>query len=133
MVSWQAVSQKKNAQAKAESQINSANFLVLELQRPIEGLPLLTDWLRTAGDIWFNGYEGWRSPIEARVVSPEVLGKSMEPGVLLPVKGFGRASMIFFGVVFTYVTFPEMEGEFLEDFQRHGFLQKCCRCQLCRL
>ena len=68
-----------------------------------------------------TGYESWRSPIEARPLSEEALGNAVEPGVLVPVKGFGRASVIFFAICYSYLNLKEMEGEVQADFQRRGF------------
>ncbi|CAK9059815.1 unnamed protein product [Durusdinium trenchii] len=105
--------------ASAENQILQANVLVLQFQKASEGLPVLTDWLRNAGDFWAVGFEAWREPIEVRPVDDAVLGAAMRPRCLVPTKGISRASIILFGVCYTYSNLRNsMESEETQDFVR---------------
>ena len=93
-------------------------LLGLCYRRPTEGLPLLQDWVSNARDIFTHGYEGHRESIEVRHSSdmwPEVL----EYGSTIPVKGLGKVSILFFGLVFTYLRLRDSltEAE-LQDFKR---------------
>lgn len=88
---------------------------------PMEGLPVLTDWKRTAFDVYRAGYEAWREPIEVRAASQDVLTQPLKPGVLIPTKGISRASIILYGVVYTYKELRnEMLQEEIDDFVRLG-------------
>ena len=116
--------------ATAEKQTISGHFSLLMLDKPSEGLPVLTDWLRTAGDVWTVGYEAWRSPIEVCPMTDDVLGQAMEPCTLVPVKGVGRASIILFAVCYSYMNLRDMGPEELEDFSRTGISQKDYKFQM---
>lgn len=79
----------------------------------------MTDWLRNAGDFWAVGFEAWREPIEVRPVDDAVLGAAMRPRCLVPTKGISRASIILFGVCYTYSNLRNsMESEETQDFVR---------------
>ena len=116
--------------ATAEKQTISGHFSLLMLDKPSEGLPVLTDWLRTAGDVWTVGYEAWRSPIEVCPLTDDVLGQAVKPCTLVPVKGVGRASIILFAVCYSYMNLRDMGPEELEDFSRTGISQKDYKFQM---
>ena len=93
--------------------------MTLQLQMPSEGLPLLTDWLRVAQDLW-HGYESWREPIEVRTTE---LRAQQRPLILVPVKGVGRASMICFAVAYTFMRLKDtLSDDQLFDFKRRDLL-----------
>ncbi|CAL1149068.1 unnamed protein product, partial [Cladocopium goreaui] len=102
---------------QADMQALAASCLLLEVDKPSEGWPLLTDWLRTAGDVWCLGYEAHRAPIEVRPLE-NVLGLEMKPASLVPTKGVGRATVILFGICYTYCKMRDMEDPELKDFKR---------------
>lgn len=101
-------------------------LLLLAMETPTDGLPVLTDWMRTASDVWRAGYESWRAPIEVRPRFGDVFGKPMKASSLVPTKGIGRASVLLFAVCRTYAVNPNLEGEELADFQRTGFSNSGC-------
>jgi len=103
----------------------AASCLLLEVDKPSEGWPLLTDWLRTAGDVWCLGYEAHRAPIEVRPLE-NVLGLEMKPASLVPTKGVGRATVILFGICYTYCKMRDMEDPELKDFKRQVSFSKGC-------
>ena len=114
---------KSSCQAAAESQVISAPLLVLAVHKVTEGWPVLTDWVRTAGDLYRSGYEAWREPIEVRAKDGSVLNSPMAPGCFIPTKGITRVSIILFGLVYSYkelklevVNNDEVQG----DFARRG-------------
>ena len=61
-----------------------------------------------ATSIYTNGYESWRETVELKVVSDTSLGQSMSWGCVLPAKGFGRISVLLFGIIYSY---SEMHGK----------------------
>lgn len=88
---------------------------------PLEGLPVLTDWKRTSFDLFRAGYESWREPIEVRAASEDVLKHPLKPGVLIPTKGISRASIILYGIIYTYSNLRHQMGqEEIDDFARLG-------------
>ena len=112
-----------SAKDQADMQALAASCLLLEVDKPSEGWPLLTDWLRTAGDVWCLGYEAHRAPIEVRPLE-NVLGLEMKPASLVPTKGVGRATVILFGICYTYCKMRDMEDPELEDFKRQVSFSK---------
>ena len=107
-------------QASAEHQSLSLHFLALCVAMPSEGCPVLTDWLRVAGDLW-HGFENWRDAFETVAIDDQVLGKQQRPGMLQVKKGIGRASIILFGVYYSFHVLKEsMSPEETADFQRWG-------------
>lgn len=97
-------------------------LLALAVQLPPEGLPVLTDWVRTGADIWYAGYEGWREPIETRIEKQNLFGSPMHHGCLVPTKGITRVSILQFAVIYSY---KELQGKMDEaakaDFIRQWF------------
>eukprot|EP00435_Cladocopium_sp_Y103_P056159 s810_g18.t2 len=108
---------------QADVQGLAASCLLLAVDKPSEGWPLLTDWLRTAGDVWHLGYEAHRAPIEVRPLE-DVWGLEMKPASLVPTKGVGRATVILFGICYTYCKMRDMEDPQLADFTRQVSLSK---------
>ena len=107
-------------QASAEHQSLSLHFLALRVDMPSEGCPVLTDWLRVAGDLW-HGFENWREAFETVAADDQVLGKEQRPSMLQVKKGIGRASIIMFGVLYTFQVLKDtMSAEETADFQRWG-------------
>lgn len=97
-------------------------LFVLALCEPSEGLPVFTDWIRTANDIWYNGYEVCRDNVEARPQSTALLGGPMQLSSLVPTKGITRVSIIMFGLVYTYQNLQkEMTDSVKADFARLGW------------
>ncbi|CAL1133840.1 unnamed protein product [Cladocopium goreaui] len=93
--------------ASATGQL-SVPLLALAVQLPPEGLPVLTDWVRTGADIWYAGYEGWREPIETRIEKQDLFGSPMHHGCLVPTKGITRVSILQFAVIYSY---KELQGK----------------------
>lgn len=106
--------------------------LALYLQHPADGLPLLQDWLTTAGDIYHTGFEGWRETIEVRCNST-CLGRPIEYGSLRPTKGVGRASVIMFAILYTFHELKnKLSKEETDDFARLNSGATCCKdCSRC--
>lgn len=99
----------------------SPSVLALWLVKQSDGLPLLQDWLGTAHDVYHLGYEGWRESIEVRVCEDDLLGKGMENSCLVPSKGFGRSSVLLFGVLFTFHKLKDqLSSEEVADFARRA-------------
>ena len=103
-----------------DSQIISIPVVCLWLVKPTDGLPLLQDWLGTAHDIVYSGYEGWREPLEV-IALPDQLGKPLEKGSLVISKGIGKASVLLFAVLFTFKELKLSECE-TADFARLGWV-----------
>lgn len=116
----QGPQQQRAAKDEASCQTLSLSFLAITLEAPIEGLPVLTDWIRTCSDVWLNGFESWREPIEVRLGPDGKLGEELKPAMLIPTKGRGRASMILFGVLYTYVKLCDT----LSDAEQNDFLRR---------
>ena len=96
--------------------------LCLTYRAPPDGLPLLHSWVGTLKEIVFGGFEAWREVIEVKVNMKEghewgQLGY----GLVLPVKGLGRISIILWILMHTYKTLRmdiEKSPELKADFQR---------------
>ena len=101
----------------ADVQALAGSCLLLAVDKPSEGWPLLTDWLRTAGNVWQLDYEAHRAPIEVRPLE-DTLGLEMKLASLVPTKGVGRATVILFGICYTYCKMRDMDFPELEDFTR---------------
>ncbi len=112
-------------QASAENQSLTMHFLALHVTMPSEGCPVLTDWLRVAGDVW-HGFENWRDAFETVAVDDDVLGKEQRPGMLQVKKGISRASIIMFGVLYSFqVLKDKMSAEEAADFKRWELWNQC--------
>ena len=93
--------------------------LALQYQLPVDGLPLLQDWISNASDIYHHGFEAAREAIEVRIMGSDTLPTLLDFGSLVPVKGLGKISILFFGIVYTYVKLRDtMTDEEQKDFQR---------------
>lgn len=89
------------------------SLLMLGLQRPSDGLPLLTSWQNSLHDILTKGFESWREGLEVRVEPALGFGKC------IPTKGIGRASIIWFAVLWTFTELKDsMDEEEKLDFCR---------------
>lgn len=94
------------------------SLLCFRLQKPEDSWPICEDWLTTAQDIWGRGYESHREPIEIRSLTATA-GEVIGCGQLTPNKGFGRVSILLFGILFTYMElWSQMSAEEVEDFTR---------------
>ena len=83
-------------------------------QLPADGLPHFWQWYNTASDLFHMGYESNREPMEVR---KRDVGTHMAK--VQPVKGLGRCSIIYFGVLFTYLEMRnDLSPEELADFRR---------------
>lgn len=93
-------------------------LLVLCYQRPSDGLPLLQDWRSNALDIYSNGFESFRESVEIRF-SRDPLPDRFGYGDGIPVKGLGKVSILFFGLLFTYLQLRDsLTPEEMNDFTR---------------
>ena len=76
----------------------------------------MSEWLQHATSIWSCGYEAFRENIEIRVWNDDALGHPLDIGKVTPVKGFGRVSILMFGIIWTYVNkealTPDAEADF---------------------
>lgn len=69
-----------------------------------DGLPMLSEWMTTAGSIWATQYEGWREPFEIKALEGiHLAGKSLCFGCLEVVKGCGRLSILLYSLFWTYL------------------------------
>jgi hypothetical protein len=94
-------------------------ILALWFRKPTDGLPILQDWMVTAHDIFHVGFEGWRETIEAKCPDNSILGKPIEYGCLVPTKGIGRATVLLFGILYTFHELKDsMNQEEVDDFKR---------------
>ena len=94
-------------------------ILALWCRKPTDGLPILQDWMVTAHDICHVGFEGWRETIEAKCPDNSILGKPIEYGCLVPTKGIGRATVLLFGILYTFHELKDnMNQEEVDDFKR---------------
>jgi hypothetical protein len=96
-------------------------FLLFTYELPSDGLPHLPDWLNTAGDIFQGGYESHREPFEVRLRKlPE--GEDPPMARISVVKGTGRSSMLWFGILYTYLRMRDtITEEEMADFRRWGW------------
>ena len=93
--------------------------LALQYQLPVDGLPLLQDWVSNASDIYHHGFEAARESIEVRIMGSDTWPNVLQFGSLVPVKGLGKVSILFFGIVYTYIKLREtMTDDEGQDFQR---------------
>ena len=91
---------------------------MLSYQRPSDGLPLLHDWTSNALDIYSNGFENFRESVEIRFTG-DSLPDRFGYGDAIPVKGLGKISILFFGLLFTYMKLREsLTPEETMDFRR---------------
>ena len=81
----------------------AVSLLSIALEKPEDGLPILEDWATTARDIYAIGFEGHRETIELRLHNKEMKkGDALGFACLLPNKGIGRISMLWFGLLWTW-------------------------------
>lgn len=99
------------AEASGTAQTLNPPILSLNLVQPSDGLPLLQDWLLTAGDIYRGGYEGWRETIECRLDDPSCKGKAVRYCCLTPTKGVCRSTILIFALTFTFLKLKDMMSE----------------------
>ncbi|CAJ1344536.1 unnamed protein product [Effrenium voratum] len=96
-------------------------LLAMWYTRPADGLPLLQDWLGTAADIFNNGFEALREPMEVKLRGQiqATGGLQLSFGALVPTKGVGRTSIILFAVVYSFLVLKDgMSVDELADFVR---------------
>ncbi|CAE7697005.1 unnamed protein product [Symbiodinium sp. CCMP2592] len=97
-----------NMPADKTSTVFQTPILSFGYKKPTDGWPILGDWVGHATSIYTNGYESWRETVELKVVSDASLGQPMSWGCVLPAKGFGRISVLLFGIIYSY---SEMHGK----------------------
>lgn len=71
-----------------------------------------------ARDIFHGGWENHRGAIEARLTAKGKFGEPLTFGSLTPSKGFGRLSVLMFGLLYTYQNCQDMTSEEERDFAR---------------
>ena len=76
----------------------------------------------TAHDIWHGGYEGWREPLEMifrKEVPHAAHGSILCYASLSPTKGVGRAAVLWFGILYSFLVLKDsMSEEQLGDLKR---------------
>ena len=105
------------AQADTEQSVFQVPLLGFRLAQPEDGYTILQEWQVHATSIWSTGFEGFRENIEVKVWQDSSLGKALEFGALGPAKGFGRLSILYFAVLYSYLELKqswddETEAEF---------------------
>ena len=104
---------KPASQAKHGSSV-VVPALALWYELPSDGWPHLTSWLATAKEIYMAGFESLREPFEVKL--REDTGGMAK---LIVTKGVGRASIILFGILYTYLEFAaDLTAEEMKDFCR---------------
>ena len=85
---------------------------------PSDGMPLFPTWKTNAMDMFYTGYERFREPMQCRLRD----GGS-EHGFFQCTKGLGRLSVIYFGVLWTFLHKDDVAlcGESMGDFVRWGW------------
>lgn len=74
-------------------------------------------------DIYSHGFEKFRESVEVKYCGSG--GSALEFASLVPVKGLGKVSILFFGLLWTYVKLRDsLSKEELEDFQRRPPISK---------
>ena len=91
-------------------------MLGLWYELPGDGLPHLQAWTEAAANIYQTGFEGHRETMEVRL-RPDY--DEFKFAKVVPIKGVGRASVLLFGLVYTFLEWRDdlLEDE-LEDFKR---------------
>ena len=98
-------------------------LLCLKYKRPSEGLPPLQAWVRVARDVFHSGYENWREPFEVKL-SKELVDAKLSYSSLQVTKGVGRTSILFFGVLWTFLRLKDkLSMEQQSDFKRLDYGQ----------
>ena len=80
-------------------QVPITSFL---LSKPEDDFPVMTEWRVHAESIFKMGFEAGRESVEVKVTDAKYLGRSLDVGALAPAKGFGRISILLFGILWTY-------------------------------
>lgn len=76
------------------------------------------DWISHALSIWACGYEGWREALEFKPVDPSLHGAQMNYQSVEVTKGFGRITILWFTVLYTYQKlYKSFTEEELEQFK----------------
>lgn len=87
--------------------------------RPVDGLPLLHQWILVLKDIVFNGFESWREPFEGKLADESMAwGSPLGFGAIQPVKGLGRLSILLWCIFKTYTNRAIMTDEAKASFGR---------------
>lgn len=88
--------------------------MALWYELPSDGWPHLTSWLATAKEIYMAGFESLREPFEVKLRDgTDGMAK------LIVTKGVGRASIILFGILYTYLEFAaDLTAGEMKDFCR---------------
>ena len=94
------------------------------LQEPEDSYPCYQEWQVHATSIFTTAFEPWRENIEVKVWEDSTLGQPLSFGSLGPAKGFGRLSILFFGVLYTYL---EMQKKW--DAETETAFQKYTGCR----
>lgn len=98
----------------------AVSILSIALEKPEDGLPILEDWASTARDIYAMGFEAHRETIELRLHNKEMKkGDALSFACLLPNKGIGRISMLWFGLLWTWKKLSQdLTDDQTRDFSR---------------
>lgn len=76
------------------------------MHQPVDGFPCLADWLNTLNDIACGGFEAHREPTEIRPLPTQTLGQRLGPLRVVPTKGWGRLSCVWFCLLYTWKAGP---------------------------
>lgn len=96
--------------------------MALRYVRPSDGLPLLQDWISNSLDIFSNGFESARETIEIKPAGESWPVSALEFGGAVVCKGLGKTSIVFFGLLWTYIRLRENLSEVeTQDFRRLGW------------
>ena len=115
-----------------EAQLNTDEIIDIPLtafsyERPVDGYPLLHSWVSTAKDILYRGFEPWREIFLVKVKDPWLVGKPMQFGSVLVVKGMGRISILLWAVLHSYINMKDcisQNADVQSDFKRPGMGKK---------
>ncbi|CAJ1387015.1 unnamed protein product [Effrenium voratum] len=96
------------------------SVLAFAVSQPADSWPIRDEWMVHARDIYANGYEIHREAVEIRMVATHpVPGGNFGYGSVIPNKGFGRVTMLLFGILYTYQElWAKMSQEEQNDFRR---------------
>lgn len=98
-------------------QVAKVPLLSISLTKPSDGLPLYQSWVNVASDVYYSGYESWRGVIEVKAF--ESPGSQLDFHSLQATKGLGRLSVIYFGILRTYLKHQhDLTDEQIKDLKR---------------
>ena len=115
---------------KSETTPFSLSLLCLGVSKPEDGWPILEEWAAVAKDIFANTYEAHREPVELKMVgNPLNPGDDLKCGCFEANKGASRVSILWFGVLWTYMNMKNiMNEEMSREFDRLVLGRACLKC-----